>query len=84
MNNIASKVAPEYPAVAKQLRIQGSVELEATVAENGTVESVAIVSGNVVLTRSAAAALKKWKFRPFMDGGKPVQVIAPISMTFTM
>ena len=31
-----AKVAPEYPAIAKQLKIEGSVELEVLVAESGT------------------------------------------------
>ena len=84
LTNVASKVAPEYPPVAKQLRIEGSVELEATVAEDGSVEDVAIVSGNPVLTKPAVAALKKWKFTPFTDGGKPVKAVAPVSMAFKM
>jgi len=84
LSAIASRTPPEYPAVAKQLRIEGSVELEATVAEDGTVEEVTIVSGNPVLTKPAAAALKKWKFTPFTEGGKAIKVVAPISMTFKM
>ena len=84
LSAITSKVPPEYPAVAKQLRIEGAVDLEATVAEDGTVEDVAIVSGNPVLTKPAAAALKKWKFTPFTDGGKAVKAVAPVSMTFKM
>ena len=59
------KVAPEYPPFAKQLKIEGAVELEALVAENGTVEQVNILSGNSALTKAAADALKKWKFTPF-------------------
>jgi len=81
---IASKTAPEYPPVARQLRIEGAVELEATVAEDGTVEDVNIVSGNPVLTKPAAAAVKKWKFTPFTEGGKPVKTIAPIVLTFKL
>jgi protein TonB len=84
LSAIASRVAPDYPAVAKQLRIEGAVELEATVAEDGSVDDVNIVSGNPILTKAAAMALKKWKFTPFTDGGKPVKAIAPISMTFKM
>ena len=60
-----TKVQPEYPSIAKQVKVQGAVELEAVVAEDGTVEKVNIVSGNAVLTRPAVEALKKWRFRPF-------------------
>jgi periplasmic protein TonB len=77
-----SKAAPEYPAVARQLRIQGAVELEAEVTETGAVEKVTIVSGNPVLTKPAADALKKWKFKPFTIDGKPARAVAPVSFTF--
>src|SRR5712691_4222636 len=77
-----SKVPPEYPSVARQLKIEGAEEPEDLITENGTVERVNIVSGNPVLTRPATEALKKWKFNPFIADGKPVKVLAQISMTF--
>ena len=77
-----SKVQPDYPPIAKQLRIAGEVELEAVVAENGTVDKVNIVSGNPVLTKPASEALKKWKFKPFVADGKPIKVLAPVNMYF--
>jgi protein TonB len=78
------KVQPEYPAIAKQLKIQGTVELEAVVGGSGVVEKVNILSGNPVLTRPAADALKKWKFKPFLVDGKPVTTQVPISFSFKM
>jgi protein TonB len=54
-----SKVEPEYPAMAKQLRINGSVELEALVSESGAVEKVTIVNGNPILTKAGVEALMK-------------------------
>src|SRR5436309_2839650 len=65
LNAVVSKVQPEYPAMAKQLRISGAVELDVMIGENGAVESVTPISGNPVLTRPTADALKKWKFKPF-------------------
>ena len=79
---IASKVMPSYPAMAKQMKIEGTVELEATVTEDGKVSQVNIVSGNPLLTRAGVEALKLWKFTPFKDDGKPVTAIAPISINF--
>jgi protein TonB len=79
-----SKVNPDYPILAKQLKIEGTVELEALVSETGAVEQVKIVSGNPVLTKPAAEALKRWKFSPFSDGGKPCKAMAPVSFTFKM
>jgi protein TonB len=84
LNNVTAKVSPDYPAIAKQLKIEGSVELEALVTESGTVEKVNIVSGNPVLTRPASDAVKKWKFAPFTSDGKAVKVLVPVSMSFKM
>ena len=46
LNAVTTKVPPEYPPIARQLKIEGAVELEALVSESGTVEKVNIVSGN--------------------------------------
>ena len=68
--------------MASQLKIEGSVELEVLVGKSGAVEKVSIVSGNPVLTRPAAEAVKKWKFTPFTADGKVVKALVPISMSF--
>jgi protein TonB len=84
LNAATNKVAPAYPPVARQLKIEGSVELEALVTESGAVEKVNIVSGNPVLTRPAVDAVKKWKFAPFTDEGKVVKALVPVSLSFHM
>ncbi|MGA2148474.1 MAG: energy transducer TonB [Bryobacteraceae bacterium] len=82
--DIASKPPIEYPPVAKQLKIEGMVEVEAVVAEDGSVEQVNIVSGNPVLTKAAVAAVKKWKFNPIKADGKPTKALAPLSLSFKL
>ena len=79
-----TKLPPEYPAVARQMKIVGDVELEALVTESGTVEKVNIVSGNPVLTRPASEAVKKWKYTPFTTDGKAVKALVPVSLSFKM
>lgn len=81
---VASKTSPEYPAVARQLKLEGTVEIEAVISEQGTVEEVRVVSGNPVLTKSAAEAVKKWKFTPVTSGGKPVKAVAPLGISFKL
>ncbi len=82
MNAAVSKVEPEYPPLAKQLKIAGSVDLEAVVSEEGAVEKVNILSGNPVLTKAGTEALMKWKFKPVMADGKAVKAVAPVSFNF--
>jgi len=78
----ASKVQPEVPAVAKQLHLEGVVNLNAFVSEEGNVERVEAVSGNPILSRSAQEALMHWKFNKQTEDGKPVKFIASITFNF--
>jgi len=84
LNAVTTKVPPEYPAIARQLKIEGAVELEVMVTEAGAVEKVNIVSGNPVLTRPASDAVKKWKFAPFTAEGKTVRAVVPVTLSFKM
>lgn len=73
---------PEYPAMARQLKITGKVELQVTISPEGKVEDVKILTGNPVLTKSCAKIVADWKFRPFLQEGKPSRAIAPLSFDF--
>jgi protein TonB len=84
MQAATSKVQPEYPPIAKQLKVEGMVELEALIGENGKVEKVNILSGNAMLTRAGADALRQWKFTPFTEDGKPVKALAPMTFAFKL
>lgn len=76
------KPAPAYPVMARQLKIAGEVHLEAIVAEDGTVEDARVVSGNAMLTKPSAEAVKKWHFKPFEIDGKPARAIVALSFEF--
>ncbi|MCL6545735.1 MAG: energy transducer TonB [Bryobacteraceae bacterium] len=78
------KVVPEYPAMARQMRLSGRVELEATIDTEGNVEKVQVVSGNPLLSSAAVTALKKWKFNPVMEEGKPVRATASVVFDFKL
>jgi periplasmic protein TonB len=78
----SSKVQPEYPQIAKQLGLEGKVELVAVVDEAGAVQKVETVSGNPILARAAVDALKRWKFKPHIEDGKAIKVTFPVAFTF--
>ena len=59
------KPPPAYPLAARQLKVVGKVEVEATVDGEGSVQEVKILTGNPLLTKAAVEAVKKWKFKPF-------------------
>ncbi len=79
---VVNKVAPVYPAMAKQMKLTGKVRLDAVVDENGKVTSIKTLGGNPLLTAAARRALKQWKFTPFERGGKPVKAIVQIAFNF--
>jgi protein TonB len=79
-----AKVQPEYPAIARQLHLEGSVEVEALVSEDGSVESAKPLTGNAVLANAAVAATKHWKFTPFTSGGKTVKALVELTFNFKM
>ena len=75
--------APEFPPMARQLKITGKVDLEIVIAPDGTVEDVKILAGNPVLTKPCVTAVREWRFTPFRDEQKqPAKAIASLSFEF--
>ena len=67
-------VPPVYPALALKMRIEGTVKLEASINDDGTVENVKIISGHSLLVPAAIDAVKKWHYES--GSGKSVQVVS--------
>ncbi len=59
---VITKIAPDYPELAKRMHIQGAVKLEVGVKADGAVKSTRVIGGNPVLVQAAADAVSKWKF----------------------
>lgn len=74
---VTSRVAPNYPELAKKMHLQGVVKVEAVVRPNGSVKSTRIVGGNPVLVDAATDAVNKWKFEP-----GPSETTEVIQLTF--
>jgi protein TonB len=82
LKSALNRPAPEYSAVARQMKVTGHVEVEATVGTDGNVEAVKVLTGNPLLTNSTVNAVKKWKFTPFTDNGAPAKAVALLSFDF--
>jgi TonB family protein len=65
---VVKSVAPVYPPLAKQARIQGVVALRVTVGQDGTAAAVEVISGHPLLVRSAQDAVRQYGFAPSMRG----------------
>lgn len=75
----------EYPPNAKRLGIEGQVQLEVEVLDDGSVGEVRVVKGlGHGLDEAATAALKKCRFSPAEVGGQPVTTRITYRYTFVI
>jgi len=81
---IVTKVEPIYPEAARKAGLQGLVVMDAVIAPDGTVKRLRPVSGPDLLAQSATAAVKSWKFEPYLSSGKPVEVETTIAIEFQL
>lgn len=78
------QVHPDYPTLAKQARIQGQVQIDAVLDEQGNVVEMKIVSGPPLLYQAALDALKKWKYEPTYLNDQPIAVQMIVTITFVL
>jgi periplasmic protein TonB len=77
-------VKPQYPALAVQARIQGTVVLQAVIGKDGTIRELRLVSGHPMLAPAAIEAVKQWRYRPYLLNSEPVEVDTQINVNFTL
>jgi periplasmic protein TonB len=69
------QVAPQYPARAADLGLQGFVMLEFTVTSEGTVRDPRVIeSSNTIFDRAAIDAVLRFRYRPRVIDGAAVEV----------
>jgi protein TonB len=78
------RVEPVYPALARQARISGTVELAGVIGTNGQIRELRVVSGPALLVQPALDAVRQWIYQPTLLGGQPVEVITSISVIFRL
>jgi len=81
---LMKKVTPVYPSTAMHLRLEGSVELLATISKNGDITHVKALSGEPQLTKAATDAVKQWKYKPYLLNGEPVEIQTQITVNFKL
>jgi TonB family protein len=75
---------PQYPVIAKSMRLSGIVQVDLLVDEAGKVATIQNSSGPDVLKRAATDAVKRWKFRPFTRDGLPVKATGFVKFNFAL
>lgn len=81
---ILTKVAPIYPPLARQARIQGQVTLNVDIGKSGDVTDMQLISGHPMLAPAAIAAVKQWKYAPYEVNQEPVEVETNVIVSFRM
>ena len=75
---------PNYPAMAKQIRLSGAVSVQILIDESGKVLSARAVSGHPLLVVEAQKAAMQARFSPTMLGEQAVKVSGVITYNFVM
>jgi TonB family protein len=81
---VVSRVDPSYPLLAKQMKVQGAVILEALISKTGSIQDIQVLSGPAILSEAAREAVKQWHFKPYYQEGRPVETEARITVNFTI
>ena len=79
---LVHKVAPAYPAEARQTNLRGIIALDIVVGRDGSVLSMHALNGPDVLARAAMDALRWWKFEPYRVNGEPAVVETTVAVEF--
>jgi protein TonB len=68
------RINPEYPLRARQDRVEGFVVVNFDIDPKGQVQNAHVVAAKPrgVFEQAALRAIRKWKYRPTIEGGKAV------------
>jgi protein TonB len=71
-----NKPPPEYPPLARRLRLEGAVSMRLLIGERGKVQSVDVIStdANDLLIKAAGRAARAWTYSPATKDDVPVKV----------
>lgn len=81
------RVEPDYPDAARRARVDGFVLLEAIVNKRGDVVNVKVLQSppsRYGFSEKATEAVEKWKFKPAIYRGRPINVRIRFSVEFNL
>jgi periplasmic protein TonB len=81
---LVKRIQPNYPPLARQARIQGTVILQAEISKTGDIQNLRLISGHPMLAPAAIEAVKQWKYKPYLLNGEPVEVETQVQVNFTL
>jgi TonB family protein len=73
-----------YPLLGRQMKVQGSVLLQAFIGADGVIRDLRVLSGPAILATAAQEAARRWQFKPYLQNGQAVETQAKITVNFTI
>jgi len=81
---LAYRVEPEYPAIAVNAMMEGTVILEATVDKSGAVKDARVLRSRGILDEPAVRAVEQWRYEPLLLNGQPTPFILTVTVSFSL
>ena len=81
---LISQPGPEYPPLARQARVQGTVRFFVVVGADGSVQQANLVYGHPFLIPAAQEAVKRYVYEPRLSDGKPLAFVTLADVVFVL
>jgi TonB family protein len=81
---LIKKSPPQYPDIAKQARIQGTVAIYGVIGTDGSLHNMRIISGIPALNKASLDAVEQWRYEPYMCQDTPIEVESVIQVNFAL
>ena len=81
---VSRSVEPNYPLLAKQMKVEGAVVLNALIGRDGNIQQLQVLSGPTILSAAAREAVQQWRFKPYLQLGQAVETESRITVNFTI
>ncbi len=75
---------PVYPPLAKSVKVQGVVIIEAIIGVDGNVENARVIRSIPLLDDAALDAVRSWVYTPTLLNGRPTPVIMTVTVQFKL
>ncbi len=84
MPKLINAPKPDYPPLAQQARIQGTVRFSVVIDKNGKVVNSRLDSGHPLLVPAAQEAVRQYEYEPTLNNGQPVEVATQVEVNFRL
>lgn len=70
---VVKRVRPVYPDIARNLRLVGKCGVGVVITPQGEIAELRLVYGHPIIAAAVLDAVRKWKFRPYLQDGHAVE-----------